>query len=368
MDANPGPRTTDATTAAAAAAADATVDPGIGTPTEPATDVAITTVTETMSDAEVVVVDLPLTSLIPLRKRTTKKALYERLESNIRAVGLIEPLLVHPYEGQHFILDGYLRYLVLSDLGVEMVPCILIPTLDAYTPNRQVNYITGSQKRKMLEHALTVVDEDRLKSSLALKTLRHSFSKRQRETLCPEIQQRVRDERLARSAAMQLVHVNADRQREILHLVELTGDASSKFIRAQVLRTPAAQQVHDGDGENPWKKSVEVHKKLADRLNDAEKNADFYQSLYRQYAHDLTVLAIYVRNLLANSAIFTYLNAHFPEDVAMFREIIQQTEPTDQTQVAGAAPQTVGAVGAVSAMAQSVGSAVRAAIGGASPA
>lgn len=53
------------------------------------------------------IVDVPLRDLVPVRKRTARKIIFERLEGNIRDVGLIEPFLVHPYKGQFFILDGY---------------------------------------------------------------------------------------------------------------------------------------------------------------------------------------------------------------------------------------------------------------------
>jgi ParB-like chromosome segregation protein Spo0J len=275
-------------------------------------------------------VDIPLADLIPLRKRTGKKLVFERLESNIRAVGLLEPLLVHPYEGRYFILDGYLRYLVLSDLEVTTVPCLLIPTLDAYTPNRQVNYLSMSQRWTMLKRALTVVDEDRLKTALAIKELRHSLSENQRAALCAEVQERVQDDCLSRSAATHLIHVNEDRQRAILELIDQAGDASVAFIRAQILRTPQEQRIQRSERSSPWRKAGEVRRKLAERLSEAEKHADFYQGLYRQYARDLTVLAVYARDLLSHKDVRECMAKRFPDEVKLFREIIQQTDEPER--------------------------------------
>ena len=87
---------------------------------------------------------------------------------------------------------------------------------------------------------------------------------------------------------------------------------------------------------NPWKKSGEVQKKLAERMTEAERHADFYQCLYRQYAHDLTVLAIYARNLLANKDIGDYIGKRFPDESRLFREIVQQTEDPENRQSEGA--------------------------------
>ncbi len=269
-------------------------------------------------------VDIAMSSLILLRKRTAPKIVFRRLEASIRSIGLIEPLLVHPYQGQHFLLDGYLRYLVLSDLGVKQVPCLLIETLDHYTPNRQVSYISMTQRWSMLKRVLPVVGEARLKKSLGLTHLRNDLSKEKRARLCPEVIRRFDAAKLSNAASSYLVHVNADRQREILQMIDQSGDDSGPFVRAQVLRTPQEQRVQARGRNSPWNKGAEVQKKLADRLVEAERHADFFQGLYREYAKDLTLLAIYARDMLTHKDIRDYLNKHFPNEVKTFSQIIQQ--------------------------------------------
>jgi hypothetical protein len=279
-----------------------------------------------VSDDHVAIVDLPLRSLTPVQKRTAKRSVFERLESNIRAVGLIEPLLVHPYEGQHFILDGYLRYLVLQDLGVQTVPCILIPTLDAYTPNRQVNYLSMSQRWKMLKAALVVVDEERLKSALGLKELRKEFSAGERDALAHGVVAAVAKGTISKNAAIRLVHVTVERQREILRLMEQSGDRSPAFIRTQVMRTEPEQRVQHPGRKSPWNRAGEVRKKFADRLTEAESHADFFQGVYREYTRDLTVLAIHVRDLMSHREIREYLATHYPKEAKLFQQIQQSIE------------------------------------------
>lgn len=271
------------------------------------------------------VADIPLRDLTPVRKRTARKIIYQRLESNIRDVGLIEPLLVHPYQGQHFILDGYLRYLVLKDMGVVTAPCILIPTLDAYTPNRHVNYISMSQRWKMLKAALRVVDEQRLKTSLAIKEFRREFSPSEKAALAPEVIAAVDADEVSKNAAMRLVHVSHDRQREILASARKANDVSQSFLRTQVSRTPPEHRIVHPGRTSPWNRAVEVRKKLIDRLAEAERNADFFQGVYRQYTRNLMVMSVYVRDLINRKEIKDYLLKSHPEEVKIFQQIIQQT-------------------------------------------
>ncbi|MBA2481219.1 MAG: ParB N-terminal domain-containing protein [Planctomycetes bacterium] len=280
--------------------------------------------TSAAGNADIVTIDLPLDSLTPVRKRTAKKAVFSRLEANIRAVGLIEPFLVYQHKGQNFILDGYLRYQVLLQMNTQTVPCIVIDNLDLYTPNRQVSFLSRSQQWKMLSKALEVVDEETLKSALDLRELKKGFTTGQKSALCPEALDRERHGRLSKMACYHLMHVTFDRQREILALADQASDSSTAFMKAQVLMTPVSQRTQGPGKTSPWNRAAETRKKLIDRLTEAERRHDFYQGLYRQYAADLVKLATHVRQLVTIKEIRQFLIDHHAEDLKTFKEIMQQ--------------------------------------------
>lgn len=274
---------------------------------------------------DIVTVDLPLTALMPLQKRSVKKAMMARLEANIRSVGLIEPLLVYRHgDGQHYILDGYLRYQVLLLIGQQTAPCLVLRTLDIYTPNRQVNFLGRSQRWKMLEAALPHVGEDALKAALDLREVKRGFSPNQKAALCPAVLEREKEGRLSKVACYHLMHVTHDRQQEILDVSDKAGDDSSAFVRAQVLRTPPQQRLQGPTRRNPWNKGAEVRKKLVDRLIEAERRHDFYQGLYRQYANDLIRLATYVRQVVTTKPLREALTQHHPDVLKSFKQLLEQ--------------------------------------------
>jgi ParB-like chromosome segregation protein Spo0J len=70
--------------------------------------------------------DLPIVKLVPRSERHVEKRAYQRMEASLRAVGLIEPLIVVDQGDSYEILDGHLRYQILLDMGVETVPCLLV--------------------------------------------------------------------------------------------------------------------------------------------------------------------------------------------------------------------------------------------------
>lgn len=280
--------------------------------------------TARVPDERIAIVDIALSDLSPIQKRVANRLTYERLEASIRSVGLIEPLLVHRHQQHHFILDGYLRYLVLQSLGVHKAPCLLIDNLDTYTPNRQVSYISMAARWKMLKRALVVVDERRLKESLGLKHLRSKLSPAQEKGLCAEVHERIADERLTLGAARTLLVVTHERQREILATSDRAGDASIAFMRAMVLKTEPDGRAQVGRTRNPWDRAIQVRKSMIDRLANVEKHHDFYQGLYRQYAQDLIKLVIYARELVSRKPLRDYLGRHHPKELEVMQEIIQQ--------------------------------------------
>ena len=75
-------------------------------------------------------VDISIVKLVPRSERKVAKKYRSRIEASIRAVGLIDPLVVFPLADGYEILDGSLRYRILLDLGVENVPCLIHKSRD----------------------------------------------------------------------------------------------------------------------------------------------------------------------------------------------------------------------------------------------
>src|SRR5262249_19208406 len=94
-------------------------------------------------------IDVPLIHLPPLRERKVTKREYDRILASIKAVGLIEPLVVFPENGDYLILDGVQRYRALVELGVATAPCILGQEREAFTSNRMVNRVSPVQEHRM---------------------------------------------------------------------------------------------------------------------------------------------------------------------------------------------------------------------------
>ena len=270
--------------------------------------------------------DISIVKLVPRTERKVAKKYRQRIEASLRAVGLIEPLIVYPLKDGYEILDGALRYRILLDLGVETIPCLIHCDRDGFTGNRMVNQLSSSQEMRMLRKSLEELDEKTIASALGMQGIGHRLNKGLLATLHPDVEKAFNASKILLQTAKELSHVRQDRQQEILKLMESCNDYSIVFARGLILKTPAAKRAKTTGKKTPWAQAEDKKSNLLKRLQEAEQQQDFYTGLYRQYTTNLLKLVIYVRSLLNNSEVKQYLQEHHPDQVTLFEKILESTE------------------------------------------
>lgn len=270
--------------------------------------------------------DIPIIKLRPLRERSVTKRAYQRILASVRAIGLIEPLVVFP-DGEDFvILDGVQRYRALLELGVEIVPCILGKQREAFTGNRMVNRVSPVQENRMIEKSLEELDEQTIADALGLGGISHRLRKTLLKQLHPDVATDFDQGKITRTCAKEMTHVKPQRQKEILSAMEGYKDFSIAFARALILKTPPGQRESRSRKKGPWDKSAQRKSDLLKRLAEAEQKHDFYARLYKQYTVDLLRLAIYARSLLTHNRVRAYLDEHHPAIVSRLEAVIADTK------------------------------------------
>jgi ParB family chromosome partitioning protein len=268
--------------------------------------------------------DIPLIRLRPLRERKVSKREFNRILASIKAVGLIEPLVVYPEGDDYVILDGVQRYRALLELGVEVAPCILGPQREAFTGNRMVNRVSPVQEHRMIEKSLEEVDEASIAAALGITTIGHRLKKALLKRLHPDVAAAFDQGKINRVCAREFTHVRPSRQKEILDAMAGYKDYSTAFVRTLVVKTPPNQRDTGRRKNNPWDRSAQRRNDLLKQLADAEQKHDFYSRLYKQYTIDLLRMAIYVRTLITNTRVREYLQARHPSVLAQFEAIIAE--------------------------------------------
>ena len=270
--------------------------------------------------------DVPIVKLVPLHERKVNARSYNRLMSSIKSIGLIEPLCVYKENGSYVILDGFLRYKVCLNLGIETLPCMILPNKDAYTPNRMVNHITPIQESKMITQSLDTLSEERIVQTLGLTTLRNHIDRETFIHLHQQVIDAYEDRTIRKVTATEMAYVKPERQVAILEEMRRVSDFSASFARTLILRTPPNLRNKKLKRRSPWEQGAKQKKELAVKLEEAEQRYDFYSMLYRQYVTDLLKLCIYVRKLISNEKVSSYLKEHHAEIFATFQRIVFETE------------------------------------------
>jgi len=272
--------------------------------------------------------DIPIELLVPLKEREInfkKHRGYKRIKSTIQMVGLLDPLCVYPENGYYIIVDGYLRYMILQELGVRMIPCQIQQNKEAYTYNKMVNNLSTVQQSRMLRQSLGTLDKNTIEKTFGIKSLNYRLATTILKQLHPDVIKAVDKEIITRRSAAELTNVNQERQQQILKEMNRTKDFSISFARALVIKTPPEMRSRNRKKKKPWIHESEKTKQLVEKLEETEKRYNFYTILYRQYTTDLLVLCTYTRTLITNEIIRSHLESNFPEILERFQMIVFET-------------------------------------------
>lgn len=273
-----------------------------------------------MEDSEAF--DIPIIRLKPLRERQVGSREYDRIVASIKAIGLIEPLIVFAEGDDYVILDGVQRYKALREMGVEVVPCIIGKQREAFTGNRMVNRVSPVQEHRMIEKSLEELDEDTIAAALGIQGITYRLKKTLLKNLHPDVAVAFDQGKLTRACARELTHVKPARQKEILTAMQGYQDFGIAFVKTQILKTPVPLREGRTRKSGPWDRTSQRKGELLKKLTDAEQKHDFYSRLYKQYTIDLLRLAIFARSLLTNTRIRAYLDQRHPDIVQQFESII----------------------------------------------
>jgi ParB family transcriptional regulator, chromosome partitioning protein len=270
--------------------------------------------------------DVPIVKLVPRHERTVSAKHRQRIEASLRAVGLLEPLIVWPLGDGFEILDGCLRYRILLDWGVESVPCLLGKAREAYTGNRMVNPLSASQEMKMLRKSLEELDEKTIAGALGMAGIGHRLNPTLLKKLDPKVAAAFDAGKLTLPCAKEFVLVKFERQREILGLMEQYEDYSATFAKGLVLKTSAGKRQTVAPAKAPWEKAGTRKQNLLNKLREAEQQQEFYAGLYRQYSTNLLKLVIFVRALLGRPRTRAYMQEKHSRLLEELARVVESVE------------------------------------------
>jgi len=274
-------------------------------------------------------VNLAIVELLPTKSLSVQVKhgrKYSQILSSIRAVGLIEPPVVALAQKsrEYLLLDGHLRIMALKELGEERVSCLVSIDDEGYTYNKYINRLSAVQEHKMIVKALDAgVSQEKLANALNIdiRTLRDK--KMMLDGICQEAVDLLKDKIISEKVFRVLKKMKPSRQIKVAMLMNDQNRFGFIYAKSLLDSTSEDQLV-----ERTVKKRISPAA-LEKRVRLEEENislSDDINSLKESYGTDmlnLTLLQAYLKRLLANEKVASYLQKYHTVIYDKFAEVVQ---------------------------------------------
>lgn len=264
-------------------------------------------------------VELSISELIPsknlddTRISTSKK--FCKVLSSIRAVGVIEPLIVFPAgENKFVLLDGHIRLIAARQLELSSLPCLVAKDDESFTYNRRVNRLATIQEHLMVKKALQRgLSEERLAEALDVDVGSIHRKARLLDGVCDEAVRLLKDYEFAYKVTEILRLMKPSRQVEVVELMISANQITASYCKAFLMATPPELLV---DRKRPFVKTsstADSIMRLERELSNVTQRYKMIEQSYGQDALTLVLLRGYMNKLLDNEAVLRFIFKKHPE-------------------------------------------------------
>jgi len=267
--------------------------------------------------------ELRPTKLLSVQVKHGRK--YSQILSSVREVGLIEPPVVALAKNSHeyLVLDGHLRIMALKELGEKRVSCLVSTDDEGYTYNKYINRLSAVQEYKMIIKALdSGVSEEKLANALNIDIRSLRAKKMMLDGICPEAIDLLKDKIISQKVFLVLKKMKPPRQVRVAMIMNDQNRFGFIFAKSLLNGTPESQLV-----EGAAKRRISPAA-LEKRVRLEEENislGDDIRSLKETYGTDmlnLTLLQSYLKRLLENEKVASYLKKYHPVICDKFAEVV----------------------------------------------
>lgn len=275
---------------------------------------------------------LPLDQILPLRKlpdRLLRSVKYRRIESSVREIGVVEPMVVSPAPGdpgRYLLLDGHVRLAILRSLGETETRCLLALDDEAFTYNKRVNRLATVQEHYMIVRALERgVSEEKLARALNVDAKLIQRRRSLLDGICPEAVELLKDKLVNPATFEVLKKMRPMRQIEAAELMTSVGNFSSSYAKALLAGTRQADLARPDKPKRIAGLSPDQMARMEREMDSLTQDFKVLEASYGEDVLHLVVASKYLARLVANAEVRTFLERRHPEFLAQFQTIIEAT-------------------------------------------
>lgn len=271
--------------------------------------------------------------MIPLAEITTQReitahdrqsSIYKLIACSIKAIGLVEALVVYPKSStEYLLLDGHLRLCILKELGVNEARCTLSTDDESYTYNRKVIHASSIAQHFMILKALDRgVDEERLAETLGMNIKNLRLRRDLLTGICDETVQLLRNRKVALGVFAVLRKMKPVRQVEAVEHMIAGTTYSVAFANTLLSVTKPEMLVRPLQKKRVTATSLAAQEMLGKEMDRLVMDIRQFEKSYGKDLVTFTVFSGWLKKLLANPRVERQLAQDHSELLAAIKEAI----------------------------------------------
>jgi ParB-like chromosome segregation protein Spo0J len=272
---------------------------------------------------------IPLDRILPSRRipdglHGSRK--FKQIQASIDAVGLIEPLIVGQADksGQHVLLDGHIRLLVLREMEFVDAPCLVATDDESYTYNNRINRLTTIQEHFMIRRAVERgVKPDRLAKALNVDVSSIHKKVSLLDGVCAEAAELLKEQNFSANIGGILRKMKPTRQVECVELMLAANKLNVAYAQALLAATPKEMLVGETKPKKMKGVTSEQMAKMEREMGNLQEQYKLIEQTYGQDVLNLVLAKGYLVKLLDNTAVLRYLRQKQRDVLTEFENIVQ---------------------------------------------
>ena len=253
----------------------------------------------------------------PLKNAKARYKSYRAILSSLREVGLVQPLIVCPIEGEvekYKILDGHLRLYALRELEEPDALCVISTDDERYTFDSQVNHINPIQRHKMIRQAVeNGVNPERIATALDIDVKKVLNEVNLLDGIHPDATELLKDKPIYSKAIKVMKRVNTLRQLEMAESMCAVNNFTEAYALA-LLAATRPEQMLNGHKPNELKGvSAELLARMEKEMESIRVDFEQLEQFYSDNVYSLVVIQGYIKRLLENDQIKRFLERNHPD-------------------------------------------------------
>ena len=271
---------------------------------------------------------LLLENILPVRQITEaqKKAnRYETILASLKAVGLVEPLVVFPQKGQpgkYMLVNGHMRYYAIKELEMTSADCIIANDDEGFTYNARISRLPAIQEHKMIARAVkNGASLERIAAALNISPRLVQASLNLLKGIHDEAVELLKDKPIPPKSLWLLKKVTGERQIEIARLMIDANNYFAGYAEGLVLGTRKELLAAGNQSRKKKGMTAESIAKMEQEMETLESGMKAITENYKENMFTLQTAHTYIKALLKNTRVAKYLKAKHAEIATEFQNI-----------------------------------------------